>query len=416
MKRTLLLLSLIAISTIYCLSQELILPQFPGGKFQLHEYLENYIVYPESAKEKGIEGSVTVMFTVAADGSIIQPTIGISLDPVCDSTALAIIRNMPKWTPATVDGKPQAMSISLNLKFKDKDRQEETYSDYDSYAVLPANRFISGKEFIDNESEDKPFTAVEQMPSFPGGQQELDNYINTNLNYPAAAQKNGIQGRVTIRFIVKKDGSTSDIQVLRGIDPACDKEAVRLIESMPTWNPGKQNGIAVPVYYTLPITFRLPKEDTEETGIAGMQDVQISIADVVSADDDIAESQIREYRVIQQETDDLAPFTTVEQMPTFPGGEKELNKYISANLKFPVTAQENGIQGRVTIRFVVEKDGSISDIKIVRGIDPSCDKEAVRMVQNMPKWNPGKQRGIPVPVYYTIPITFSLPKNNNDEK
>lgn len=139
--------------------------------------------------------------------------------------------------------------------------------------------------------------------------------------------------------------------------------------------------------------------------------IQISVADVKGTDDkhgvDIAE--LREHKqIVQEKPVEEKPFYTVEQMPSFPGGESEMNKFISDNLKYPVVAQESGIQGRVTIRFVVTKTGEISDVTVVRGIDPSCDKEAMRVVKAMPKWVPGKQNGLNVPVYFTLPIVFKL--------
>ena len=98
-------------------------------------------------------------------------------------------------------------------------------------------------------------------------------------------------------------------------------------------------------------------------------------------------------------------FQVVEDMPTFPG---DINKWLGKNVKYPVIAQENNIQRRVTVQFVIERDGSITDVKVLRGVDPSLDKEAVRVVKSMPKWKPGKQRGKPVRVSYTVPINFRL--------
>ncbi len=105
--------------------------------------------------------------------------------------------------------------------------------------------------------EEQVFTVVEEMPSFPGGTHALLDFISKNVKYPVAAQENGIQGRVVVGFIVRKDGSISDIQVMRGVDPALDKEAVRVVGSMPKWQPGKQRGVAVSVKYILPVSFKL---------------------------------------------------------------------------------------------------------------------------------------------------------------
>ena len=101
-------------------------------------------------------------------------------------------------------------------------------------------------------------------------------------------------------------------------------------------------------------------------------------------------------------------FDVVEQMPSFPGGDAELMKFLSTHIKYPVVAEENGIQGRVIATFVVERDGSISDVKVVKSVDPSLDKEAIRVLKSMPKWIPGKQNGSAVRVKYTVPVTFRL--------
>jgi protein TonB len=110
----------------------------------------------------------------------------------------------------------------------------------------------------------------------------------------------------------------------------------------------------------------------------------------------------------EEEEEEAQVFFIVEDMPEFPGGEMALRTYIANAIKYPVIAQENGIQGKVYVTFVVGKDGSVSDAKIARGVDPSIDKEALRVVNTLPKWKPGKQRGKPVNVSYTVPINFVL--------
>ena len=101
-------------------------------------------------------------------------------------------------------------------------------------------------------------------------------------------------------------------------------------------------------------------------------------------------------------------FDVVEEMPSFPGGQGALMQYLASNIKYPVVAQENGVQGRVIVSFVVERDGSISDVKVARSVDPSLDREAQRVVKSMPKWKPGKQNGSAVRVKYTVPVVFRL--------
>ena len=101
-------------------------------------------------------------------------------------------------------------------------------------------------------------------------------------------------------------------------------------------------------------------------------------------------------------------FDVVEEMPHFPGGLAALQAFLSSNTKYPVVAQENGVQGRVIVSFVVERDGSITDVKVVRSVDPSLDREATRVVRSMPRWSPGKQNGSAVRVKYTVPVVFRL--------
>ena len=137
--------------------------------------------------------------------------------------------------------------------------------------------------------------------------------------------------------------------------------------------------------------------------------VAISIADVKGNDElngkDIAE--LKEVITKAPEAEEK-PYTMVEQMPQFPGGDRELLSFIAKNLRYPTIAQENGIQGKVFVRFVVSATGDVKDVKVMRSLDPYCDKEAIRVIQSLPKWIPGKQNGRNVPVYYTVPITFKL--------
>lgn len=120
---------------------------------------------------------------------------------------------------------------------------------------------------------------------------------------------------------------------------------------------------------------------------------------------------VREHKdevVVEEKHEPEKVFTAVEQMPQFPGGEKELYKYVGDHLRYPTMAAENGIQGRVTVQFVVQKDGSIGEVKVIRGKDPDLDKEAVRVVKSLPKFIPGKMNGQAVNVWFTLPITFKL--------
>ncbi|MFT4169231.1 MAG: energy transducer TonB [Dysgonomonas sp.] len=139
--------------------------------------------------------------------------------------------------------------------------------------------------------------------------------------------------------------------------------------------------------------------------------LQISIADNLNgstASDAVSLEDLANNRIVIQEDEPNKRFEHVEQMPQFPGGEAELMKYINNNIKYPPIAAENGIEGRVVVRFVVEKNGKVSDINILRSVDPSLDKEAARVIRSMPTWIPGMQNGRNVAVYYTLPVLFKL--------
>ena len=113
-------------------------------------------------------------------------------------------------------------------------------------------------------------------------------------------------------------------------------------------------------------------------------------------------------QVVEEEPEEQTIFEVVENMPGFPGGQAALMQYLAKNIKYPAIAQENGTQGRVIVQFVVNKDGSIVDAKVVRSVDPYLDKEALRVINTMPKWKPGMQRGKPVRVKFTVPVMFKL--------
>ena len=144
-------------------------------------------------------------------------------------------------------------------------------------------------------------------------------------------------------------------------------------------------------------------------------DDDIEVEDIIieSEDDEDFEITIMDYaeEVIEEEVveEEAIPFQLVEEKPSFQGGDaNQFSKWVNQRLVYPEIAKENGVQGRVTLQFTVEKDGSITKVKVLRGVDPSLDKEAVRVVSSSPKWKPGKQRDRAVPVTYTFPVIFQL--------
>ena len=242
------------------------------------------------------------------------------------------------------------------------------------------------------------------MPEFPGGENALMEYVSKNVVYPEEAKEKEIQGRVFISFVVEKDGSIGEVKVLRGIGGGCDEESVRVISDMPKWKPGKQKGEAVRVSYQIPIMFKLGQTNDEykttvKTVIAG-DDEHSWKASTATIPDNPAKASMK--------PDKDGVYQIVDEMPQYPGGEAAMMDYVAQNVVYPKEAQEKGISGRVFVGFIVEKDGSVSEVKVLRGIGGGCDEEAVRVIKAMPKWKPGKMKGKPVRVSYMMPIIFKL--------
>ena len=161
-----------------------------------------------------------------------------------------------------------------------------------------------------------------------------------------------------------------------------------------------------------------PPAEVPEIAFSDVIDIvddNIDVADIVltTDDDEVLEigGYIEEVAEVQEEVveEEAIPFQLVEEKPSFNGGDaNEFSKWVNSRLVYPEIAKENGVQGRVTLQFTVEKDGSVTKVRVLRGVDPSLDKEAIRVVSESPKWKPGKQRDRAVPVTYTFPVIFQL--------
>lgn len=241
----------------------------------------------------------------------------------------------------------------------------------------PQESGIAEQPAQEESREQIVFEVVEKMPEFPGGVRNMNHFINSHLRYPVIAQENGTQGQVIAQFVIQADGTLSDLKIVKSVDPLLDAEAMRVIKEMPKWQPGKQRGIAVATRVTVPIRFRLMDSDSAPS----------------------TDSNKNQENTI---------FDVVEHAPEFPGGMEACLKYMYKNIKYPAVAMEAGIQGQVVIQIVIDKDGKIHDPKIVRGVSPELNAEAIRVISNMPQWIPGKQKGKNVATRFTLPVRFRL--------
>lgn len=210
---------------------------------------------------------------------------------------------------------------------------------------------------------------------YPGGEKALIKFIAENTKYPVEAVNKKIQGKVFVKFNINKDGKVEYANIVKGVDPSLDEEALRVIKSMPAWNVGKNYGSKVSMGFTIPVTFVL---DNKNKGAAALKD------------------KVNERYIM------------VEDMPEFNGGIDAFKKFIMENVKYPAEAANKKIQGKVYVTFDVDVDGKVINATVVRGVSPLLDEEALRVVNAMPAWKPGSIKGKAVPVSYTVPINFLL--------
>ncbi|QEC77133.1 M56 family metallopeptidase [Mucilaginibacter ginsenosidivorax] len=271
-------------------------------------------------------------------------------------------------------------------------------TEVDLSTVLGKNEPIKGGEIksLADTTSDDVFSSVETLPEFPGGIGAFGKFIASNIRYPATAREQHIQGKAICTFIVEKDGSLSNIKVVRGVSPDIDEESIRVLKLSPTWKAGIQNHHKVRTRFSVPIAFTLDKSD--KTADAGQQGDPPPVVE----------------QLPPNSTNSV--FASVEHLPEFPGGVGAFIKFLGANIRYPKDAREKGIQGRVIITFVVEKDGSLSGNKIVRSVSPDIDAEALRVLAMSPNWSPGTQKGKAVRVQYSVPISFKLADDNKPAK
>ncbi len=253
-------------------------------------------------------------------------------------------------------------------------------------------RIITYEQTIDSNTV---YDIVEKMPEYPGGDEKMLEYLSTNITYPKEAKENGTQGRVYIQFIVEKDGNITHAKVLRGIGDGCDEESLRVVKEMPKWTPGEQRGKFVRVKFNLPIIFKLKEQEELEEKKSFPPPPPPEPESIELIDESVA--------IKAPETD-----TITEIMPTFPREKGSMYGFISKNLNYPKEAKENNIAGKVYAQFVVNEDGSITDIKILQGIGGGCDEELERVIKLMPNWNPATKNGKPIKKKMVIPVNFML--------
>ena len=218
-------------------------------------------------------------------------------------------------------------------------------------------------------------------PMYSGGSHEMTRFIANSLRYPREAAENDIQGLVVYTFVVELDGSLSNFEIMHRAHPLLDAEALRIIQSMPAWRPAVYKGENVRSTQYVPMYFKLNKNGVRTTA---------------------------QQRKVMPIDPNEQIFTIVDKMPEFPTGEEGLGRFISEFIQYPVRAKQEGVQGRILCAFIVRKDGTISNLEVINGIDNELDNEALRVLSTMPKWTPGQNDNKTVSVKCILPIDFKI--------
>ncbi|GEO03485.1 hypothetical protein AAE02nite_11490 [Adhaeribacter aerolatus] len=391
------------------------LPQFPGGKNGLREFLSSRIQFPATALKNKLSGQAILQATIDADGKVTNFKTLHTDNAYFEQEALSVLREMPRWEPALTEGKAVPFNLVFPFVFALESKQNipalrlpanrsQLYVQ-DAITITGYSQVIPGKTFVKKESlptptnpkpqnpaqaDDKVFTFVEQMATFPGGETALNNLIRQNLKYPAEALRQGVSGLVVAQFTVDKTGKIRNPQVVKSLGGGTDEEVLRLIKLMPNFSPARQNGKPVNFRYTIPIRFGLTATTPEPgTGAAPAPTMPDKV------------------------------FTFVEVQPQFPGGTTALNEFIKKNLQYPAEAVTRKVEGLVVVQFVVDTTGKIMEPKVVKSLDPKLDEEALRVVKTMPEFQPARQNNRKVAFRYTMPFRFALPAepmNNKKDK
>lgn len=220
-----------------------------------------------------------------------------------------------------------------------------------------------------------------QQPAVPvGGPEAYARYLADNQQYPTDALRAGAQGTATVTFVVEKTGAISNVAVAQPVHPALDAEAIRLIKGGPRWTPAQHRGGVVRQRVTVPIRFEIPAE-TGTTAAPG----------AVAADGGVTTQVVK------------------ADQPARPvGGTDAFFEWIQQNQKYPALALQRKVQGKVMMEFVIQKDGSLTDIKPIQRLGSGLDEEAIRLLKAAPKWEPATYQGQPMKQKMVLPVLFSL--------
>ncbi len=292
----------------------------------------------------------------------------------------------------------ELLPSDLNLFFPLQDQADNFNTENETkHPSFLFSHKISSLEYKENTNSEERKTISDQMPVFPGGVIALQNYMEQHVHYPKLARKNKIEGRVFVSFVVSKEGYVKNVSLARGVHSLLNTEALRVVKSLPKWMPAKHDGELVNIAYTVPVNFQLNGFIEKPVSLP-----KPILSKIKNPSDYHLDKVLKAKNKINKQ------HNVVEKMPKFLGVNGSLRKYIVREIQYPFLAVEQGYEGLVFVQFVVKSDGGIANARIIKGANVELNREALRVVNSMPKWIPGEQSAKKVDVNYTIPIRFSL--------
>ncbi|WP_197076746.1 TonB family protein [Hymenobacter terrenus] len=320
------------------------MPALPkgGGNLALLKAIQKQVQLPVEVREGRVEGRVFVRVVIGVSGVARQATVTQSLSPACDAAALAAVQRMPRLVPGRYNGQPAAVLLTIPVMF-----------------LSPRHVFAA--------------TEVARPAQFPGGDAALEQYLQKNRVTPAEVRQRDLQGRVTVRFVLKPDGRVGASEVLTSLCTSCDEEALRLVRNMPHWQPALgYDDQPVAMYQAINVWFQPP-------------------APPAGTAPPVPENQV---------------YSQVEQMPSLPGrtGPKALQSALQELIRYP----EFATNGNGQVSFVVEPDGRVTRPVMLQSISGPMDEAVLAATLRLPRFEPGRQNGRPVAVRLAVPVVVDI--------
>ena len=253
------------------------------------------------------------------------------------------------------------------------------------FPVMASDNVVQSLDNDTTRREDV-FVDYESQPSFRGGYNAMIKFLQENVVYPPEAVKDSVQGKVIVQFLIDPGGYVGDVKVVRSVREDLDAEAVRVVKMMPRFSPARWFGKTVSSRFILPVTFRMTDGS------------------------DLSTNSVEFGPYLQSDfaSDEENCFEEPDVLPEFPGGLDALMYYLGEHIRYPVMAKKNKVQGRVVVRFVVQKTGKVGRVEVLESVDKDLAEEAVRVVKSLPDFTPGLVNDEPVNVWFTLPINFKL--------